>query len=293
MRVLVTGATGFLGSNLVHGFLSEGHEVIIVKRSTSDCTRLAGIRDKIVSYDLDRSPLEAPFRERGRIDAVVHTATCYGRKGESPAAVFSVNTAFALQVLECSALNNCGCFINADTSLPRSLNAYTLSKKQFVEWGLVTASATGVRFVNLVMEHFYGPGDDESKITTSLIRNCLANVPAVPLTLGDQQRDFIYIDDVVAGYIAVLRSSAAVTDPFITYAIGSGNPVTIKTLAETIRQLTGSTTRLDFGAIPYRRNEVMRSCADTGPLRKLGWKPAVSLDEGLRRTIDFERTRRI
>ena len=82
MKLLLTGATGFLGSNLIPAFLKAGHEVVILKRSFSDTWRIKDDLDKVRSYDIDLVPLERPFEECGRFDCVVHTATNYGRQGE-------------------------------------------------------------------------------------------------------------------------------------------------------------------------------------------------------------------
>lgn len=292
MKILLTGATGFLGSNLLRALLAERYEVVIVKRSSSDIWRIADIIGQFKTYDVDSQELELPFREEGPFAAVIHTATCYGRKGETDGSIFAANVAFPVQLLEYSH-KRAGVFINTDTSLPRSLNAYAMSKKQFAEWGEFAAVSGGVRFVNLITEHFYGPGDDVSKITTNLVRSCLAGAPSIPLTLGEQMRDFIYIDDAVSAFLAVLRAEISASNTVAVYEVGSGEAVAIRDVAKLILKLSGSTTRLDFGAVPYRINEVMTSCADTLHLRRLGWEPAVNLEEGLRRTIEYERSREI
>ena len=81
MKILVTGATGFIGGHLVERLVYDGYDVIILKRSSSDVRRITNILDKVKSYDLDKSDLETII-EKERVNLIVHTATCYGRRGE-------------------------------------------------------------------------------------------------------------------------------------------------------------------------------------------------------------------
>jgi len=79
--ILITGATGFLGSHITWTLFNEGFNIIILKRSFSDIWRIREIIDKIRYYDIDKVELEIPFKEN-EIDCIIHTATNYGRKGE-------------------------------------------------------------------------------------------------------------------------------------------------------------------------------------------------------------------
>lgn len=288
MKILVTGATGFLGSHLVKALVRQGHQVIILKRSFSDTSRLKGVLSSVAVYDLDRSPLSDPFRDHGKLDAVLHTATCYGRGGESFSEVCEANLAFPLRLLEAACSHEAVRFINTDTSLERGINAYALSKKQFSEWGKLAAESGRIRFVNVVLEHFYGPGDDDGKFVTHVIKSCRQGVPELKLTKGEQERDFIYIDDVVSAYLLLLENGSGAEPAFVEYPLGSGQTVSIRALVEMISRLTGSTTQLNFGALPYRQNEAMRSVADVGALERLGWKATTDLAAGLARSIAYQ-----
>ena len=288
MKILVTGATGFLGSHLVTALLKQGHQVIVLKRSFSDTRRLKEVLSSVAVYDLDRSPLSDPFRDHGKLDAVLHTATCYGRGGESSSELCEANLAFPLRLLEAACSHGTARFINTDTSLERGINAYALSKKQFSEWGKLAADGGRIRFVNVVLEHFYGPGDDESKFVTHVIKSCRRGVPELRLTKGEQERDFIYIDDVVSAYLLLMEEGEGAQPACAEYPLGSGRTVSIRALVEMISRLTGSKTRLDFGALPYRQNEAMRSVADVSALTRLGWKAATDLAAGLARTVAYQ-----
>ena len=293
MKILVTGATGFLGSHLVKALLDEGHLVIILKRSFSDTGRIADILPRLTSYDLDRCSLEEPFEEQGKIDAIIHAATCYGRSGESVSEIFESNAAFPLRLLETAVSFATDTFFNADTSLDRFLNPYSLAKKQFADWGRLFACQGRIRFVNVELEHFYGAGDDASKFLTHVIDSCLDNVPELPLTAGAQRRDFIHIDDVVAAYLLLLKNNSGSGQAFQEYDLGSGEAIGLRELVETVHRLAGSNTRLNFGALPYRDNEVMESHADISSLLALGWSCKVSLADGLRKTIEEEASKKL
>jgi len=288
MKVLITGATGFLGSQLVHALMTKGHHVVILKRSSSETRRIADMLHLVSSYDLDRDGLEAPFKENGKIDAVIHTATCYGRKGERASDLVEANLAFPVRLLEVSAAYGVDAFLNTDTSLPRFLNPYALSKSHFAEWGKFFAGSGRVRFVNIKLEQFYGPGDDDTKFTAHVMRSCSRNVPELKLTSGVQKRDFIFIDDVVQAYRLLLERAVGKSLSFGEYGLGSGEAVTIREFVETVHRLTNSSTTLRFGAVPFRPNEVMEARADIGPLLALGWSPKVSLIDGIKRSIEAE-----
>lgn len=289
MKLLLTGATGFLGSHLTRMLVSRGHEVLILKRSFSDCSRIIDLLPRLVYFDLDRLPLTEIFSHLKGIDVVIHAATCYGRNGESGSEVFGANTVFPLSLLELAVSYKVPTFVNTDTSLNRFLNPYALSKRQFSEWGRFYAGGKAIHFVNLELEHFYGTGDDESKFTTHVIRSCVNNLPELNLSPGEQRRDFIHIDDVQDAYLAVLEAAISSAEHFLNYGVGSGQTVTIRKFVETVHLLANSTTNLNFGALPYRENEVMDACADVMALKALGWAPKVSLMEGIVRTITAER----
>src|SRR5437870_11566277 len=94
----------------------------------------------------------------------------------------------------------------------------------------------------------YGPGDDSVKFTNYVIDAWLSNVPTLNLTEGTQERDFIYIDDVVSAYMLLLQRLASMDLSYYDIALGSGETVSIKTLVETIHRLANSKTNLAFGA---------------------------------------------
>lgn len=283
--VVLTGATGYLGSCLARALVGAGYPLLVIKRRCSDTRRLTGLPYRAVDVEagLDGDVLA----QYGQPAAVIHAATCYGRGGEDEAQIFAANLEFPSQVLAAAQAAGAGLFINSDTSLAADLNPYAASKAQFRQRLEQQAEAGGVPSVNLRLEHFFGAGDDDSKFVSYLIRSCLRNVPSLDLTAGTQRRDFIHVDDAVAAYLTVLRQPAP-TGRF-SLDVGSGQAVTVRALVEQIRALSGAQTQLNFGARPMRANEAMLCEADTAALQALGWRCQYTLEQGLKRTIEQEK----
>jgi CDP-paratose synthetase len=290
-KILLTGVTGFIGSHLAKVLINSGYEVIALKRMSSSIARLNSVVSKIKFVDVDRLVLDDLFTQFADIDGIIHTATCYGRNAESITEIFNSNTVFPLQLLDAGSRAGVKIFINTDTILDQYLNLYALSKNQLLQWGTFFSLHNKIKFINLRLEHSYGPGDDATKFTAYVIDSCLANVPDIRLTRGEQERDFIYIDDVTAAYIAILTNTDAFDKAFMEFDVGTGNPTSIRAFVETVHCLTASRTHLSFGAVPYREGEVMRSTADISGLTALGWQCRYNLVTGLKRVIEQEKIR--
>ena len=294
MKVVVTGATGFLGSNLVRGFLEKGFEVIVLKRSFSNTININDLLSKVAVVDVDKSDLDDLFKQSHGVDAVVHAATCYGRRGESAGQILDANTLFPLQLLENAIKNNVKYFLNTGTYYSKKadtysfLSHYVISKRQFDEWGRYFSSLNEIVFTTMNLEHIFGPFDDDSKFTASIIRQCVENVPEINLSPGMQERDFIYVDDVVDAYVQVLNHLAGGMECPASLEVGTGEAVCVKQFVETVHEIARSSTKLNFGRLPYREKEIMSSVADTGALNSLGWKNKISLRTGIERTMRAE-----
>ena len=289
-RLLLTGAGGFLGSALARRWLDAGHEVHAIVRPASRLDRLAAVRGRIILHVAAVPDDAARVFGEVRLDALVHAACAYGRAGETPRQVFDANLGLGIALLQ--AILDGGVHVdvlNTGSVLEPEVSLYALSKRQFSDWGarLATQSPRRLRFVDLRLQHMYGPGDDASKFTTHVLRSCARHEPVLALTAGEQRRDFLFIDDVVAAYDAVLACVAAFA-PHETIDVGSGDAPTVREFVELAHRVSGSRTRLDFGAVPYRAHEAMLCRADTTRLRALGWRPAFGLESGLLETLRRE-----
>ena len=287
--VLLTGITGYLGSYIASELVNRGDVVIGLKRSDSDLTRIKRIINKLILYDIDNVDCTYLFSQH-QIDIIIHTATCYGRNGESPSEIFDSNLLFPMRLLEVAQSYNIAGFINSDTVSPRTLNNYSRSKKMFVEWAREFSINNKVKFINVIMEHMYGPGDSKSKFVSYILHSLYNNTPEISLTSGKQKRDFIYIADVISAYMVLVDGLHKLDEYYEDVDLGSGQVIKIRDLVERIHQLTRSSTILKFGDIPYRNNEIMHSQSDISLIKGLGWSPTITLDEGIKLMIkeDFK-----
>ena len=286
-NILITGATGFLGSNIIKELITENYNVIALKRSFSNTYRIDDIADNINFYDIDQISLEDIFAEN-KIDIIIHCATNYGRRDIEPLALIQANLTMPLQLLELGKKTRVNCFINTDTILDKRVSYYSLSKNQFREW--LELYAKEMICLNVALEHFYGPYDDNTKFVSYIIDNILNNAKKIDLTEGDQERDFIYIDDVVDAFITIIKNIENLRKGFLRYEIGTGQSIKLKNFVKLVKSIVqNNDTVLNFGAIPYRENEVMNSKADITEICKLKWKPRYTLEEGLLRTISMEK----
>lgn len=292
MRILLTGSSGFLGSALVRFWAERGHDLWLLARPSSCLNRLEDLLTtvKVVRASTPAEVMTAVWEAMP--DAIVHTACSYGRKGESALDVLDANMRLGVSllqaVLERDSLESTQptLFLNTGTVLEPGVSLYSLSKTQFSAWGAALAASAPQRlkFIDVRLQQMYGPGDDGSKFITHVIEACRQNVPRLALTMGEQLRDFIHIDDVVQAYDHILeRQNQFAASDFID--IGSGNAVSIRKFVELTKQLTGAKTILDFGAVPYRVNEAMNSVADISRMENLGWRAKYSLAEGLATTL--------
>ncbi|MFG6456916.1 NAD-dependent epimerase/dehydratase family protein [Roseateles sp. BYS96W] len=291
MRILLTGPGGFLGSALACYWAGRGHALTLLARPSSRLERLEGLLDGTAVRVLRATTpgeVAAAVREAAP-EAIVHTACSYGRKGENALDVMSTNlvlgTALLQAVLDGTSREGTPVSVlNTGTVLAPEVSLYALSKTQFSAWGaaLAASSPQRLRFIDLRLQQMYGPGDDRSKFTTHVIEACRRNEPRLALTPGEQRRDFIHIDDVVRAYDRILerREDFAASDAI---DVGSGEAVTMRAFVELAKAVTGASTSLDFGAVPYRANEAMLCVAETARLRGLGWSHKVSLADGLAR----------
>ncbi|GAA5214024.1 NAD-dependent epimerase/dehydratase [Corallincola platygyrae] len=235
-------------------------------------------------FDEGGNSLERAFQKH-KPDVVINTAALYGRKGEADGELLEANVGFPLRLLEYSISYGASAFINTGTSLPRNVSMYALTKNSFVEL-VRLKKCLATKFINLELEHFFGPGDDFSKFTSFVTRCCLQG-KELKLTAGLQERDFIYVDDVVSAYDTVISELSNIKH-LENISVGLGEAPAVRYFVEMVKRLSNSTSKLEFGAIPTRPNELMHSCANTSRLKELGWQPSFTLEEGVAQTLEAE-----
>jgi nucleoside-diphosphate-sugar epimerase len=120
-----------------------------------------------------------------------------------------------------------------------------------------------------------------------MVQKMLQNDHIINLTKAEQNRDFLFIDDLVSVYDLMLNSNIKYNF-FEEFSVGSGVNTNLKEILEFIKNKTNSNSILNYGAIQYRNDELMQSNNDISPLIELGWKPNTTIKEGLLKVIKFE-----
>lgn len=287
-KILITGATGYLGSSLAKSLVSD-FDIVVLKRKKSNVQRIESILSRLTVIDIENTQFCDLFQKE-TFYGVIHCATNYGRDENDLDDTIEANLILPLRLLKNAFQNKVEFFINTDTILDKRINYYSLSKAQFKDW--LTFFSSKIKAINIELEHFYGKGDDPSKFVSKIIRDLAQNeAKSLDLTLGEQKRSFIYIDDVVEAFKTILQNIDKVPGEFSSYQVGSKTQISIRDFVTLIKDLSENTnTQLNFGALPYRKNEAMEVCLDISKLELLGWSEKVSLRDGLIETIAFERS---
>ena len=277
--ILITGINGYLGSKLAKTFLPD-YNVIGLEYSLNNLFRLDGLNIKV--YSVENGVPDEVFTEQ-QVDIIIHAATFYGRLNEQISMMAQANLFIPFSLLDKAIKAKCSLFINTDTVLDRFVSTYALTKRQFQEW--LYARSKEISVVNMQLEHFYGPGCSNTNFVTAMIERLSKNEASIDLTAGEQLRDFIYIDDVVNAFKIALETYIDKDITYKSFQVAGSELVTIKNLLILLKELTGSTSQLNFGAVPYRENELMKSETDNAALVAIGWKPLHELRDGLKQTI--------
>lgn len=277
--ILITGINGYLGSHLAKA-LSADYTIIGLEYSLENLFRIKDHHFKV--YSVENGVPEQLFTDQ-TVDVIIHTATFYGRQNEPVKTIADANLFIPFDLLDKAITNNCTLFINTDTVLDRFVSTYALTKRHFQEWLYLRRNE--IKVINMQLEHFYGPDASPTNFITFMIGKLKNDEPSIDLTLGEQQRDFVFIDDVCAAYQAVIQHNLEITKAYTEFHVATNQLISIKELMLFLKEITGSNSNLNFGAVFYRENELMHSEADNTALLSLGWKPSYTIKEGLLKTI--------
>jgi UDP-glucose 4-epimerase len=292
MRAAVTGGAGFIGSNLVDALLARGDDVTVVDNFAS------GKRENL---NPDATLLEHDIREPLALDAdvIFHLAAQADvqtsmKRPDYDAAVNVVGTVNVLasapsaQVIFASS-GGAGygeCAEPATEDAPfLPVSPYGIAKKcgeEYLEgWNRIHgASHVSLRFANV-----YGPRQDaglEGGVVSIFLERLVRGEPATIFGDGGHSRDFVYVDDVVGALLATVGHAGG------PYNVGSGTETTVGELHDAAARAVGTDAQPTFA--DARLGDVRRSALDSSRIeRELGWRPRVSLADGLARTLGWMR----
>lgn len=291
--VLITGGCGFLGSKIVQLLIEGGYLVILLKKRSTKIDRLEKVSrsSQLEFIEVEDCDFNAIFNEK-KIDAVIHTATKYGRSGESLTDIRYSNYFLPMEILEKAISNGCQAFLNADTFYTRDIGeseaerAYTNSKNDFVHDAEAACKNSTIKFFDLIIEQMYGPNDNPTKFLPRIILLMLRKAESIEFTSGLQKRDFVYVDDVAEAFVRCLDNCEKLNQ-IENFGIGTGRSINLKEAVQAAQRLTESAVDLRWGFINGRQNEMMDSKADLGNNHKIHWTAKVGLEEGLVKTIRY------
>jgi nucleoside-diphosphate-sugar epimerase len=291
---VLTGATGFLGGRLAAALLARGHTLTAVLRSEAAAQRLHAAQPPTPAL---RTVVATPAGRFEALDdaldaaadglppaAVLHLAACYGRAQEDDAALDQANVELPLALLDWAARRRAGGCVVADTVLAADASRYAASKAHARTRLQARAAAAALPVIDLRLEHLYGPGDAPERFVPWLAGACRAGSAAVPLGSGRQQREFVHVDDAVDACLRLLAALPHLGAGWRPTRV-SGEPTSVRALAEAVHAITASRATLAFGARPDRPAETDPDAPDDGLLRRLGWRRRIPLADGLRHTL--------
>lgn len=276
--VLVAGATGFIGSYLIERLVHDDYDVIVLKRSFDDVSRIERFGDKYKHYNSDKVDFKIIFTEN-KIDCVINLVTNFGRSsGSQPSDLVETNILYGLRLVEAAIAGGTDCFFNVDSALDPDVSLYAYSKRVFRDI-LEKYFVEKIKIMNLRLEHVYGENDDLYKFIPMAISKLKKN-ETLDMSLGEQQIDLIYVRDCVDAFLFLLEKADKIKQRINFFEIGTGQPVVLKDFILMIKDELKSKSIINFGAVPYRDHEQMYSKADLSTM--MGWKPKYTTRETIK-----------
>ncbi len=299
-RILLTGATGFIGSHLLRRLMEEEAEASVILRSSNTWRIEDVLKDaNVIRLDLrnDEEIRKALMLTKPHI--VFHLAAYGVELGNCTHREAILNNVLATaNLVIASAEAGCQRFINTGTSMeygclddmisedvsPKPVNLYGSTKAASTLIAHQAALERDLPIITLRPFNLFGEMEANNKLFSYIIASILLERP-VKLTGCEQYRDYCYVGNIVDGYIM-----AALNDTIRNeiYNIGSGEIQPLKYYINMIYELMLPDQKPVYGTLPYRKNEMWRPCPDISKIKsQLQWVPRTSLKEGLLKTIEW------
>jgi dolichol-phosphate mannosyltransferase len=301
-RILVTGASGFVGANLVRALIDRGDEVHAVVHSANTSWRLADILKRLSMHEVEMTNHDAITDVVARVmpEEVYHLAHYGGNRGESDGQrirqVIIEGTAALYEA--CARLPNVPVIIHTGSSseygAKREAMREDMVPEPNIEYGIAKLWATlygeylrrekGMPITTLRLFSPYGPYESAVRLFPAVTIAFLKG--AVPmLSHPETVRDFVYVDDVVEALLLATHK------PYGIYNVGTGVETTLRQAVEEIKREVGVSVPLVWGGDEGRGAiDLKKWCADTTlAKRELGWEAKTSLTEGIKKTVEWFR----
>lgn len=303
---LVTGAGGFVGANLTRALLLKSDDVHVVIRAREVGWRLKDIANRLRVHrmDLRDSASVKAIVSEVRPDTIFHLATAgvYGGKSVSDAELAETNFAGFINLVDATRGLGLQCFINSGSSSEYGVqkdamkesdvgvpaNVYGITKLAATQYASFIAHSESMPIVTLRLFSPFGFFDEPRRLIPTVISRLLRNEP---LMLGSpgSVRDFIFIDDAVAAYLQCAEH--AIEYKGEVFNVGSGCELSVQSVVGAVAKILGVTPHVTWQNPDGRRPwESPRWQADISKAeRLLGWRPRISFEEGLERTVAWMR----
>jgi UDP-glucose 4-epimerase len=301
LKILVTGGAGFIGSHLVDALLANGHDVIVLDDLSSGSIKNLPKKVRFIKLDVRSNNVTTLFSEE-RFDVVYHFAAQMNvRKSvDDPRFDASVNILGGLTLLEAAVRNNVTKFIFSSTGgaiygeqdyFPanenhptRPLSPYGIAKLAFEKYLFYYNYVYGLPYISLRFANVYGPRQNphgEAGVVAIFVSKMLDGETPTINGDGKQTRDYVYVGDIVDA----AQKALGYKEPGI-FNLGTSIESDVNILFTKLNELTGAHCPEQHG--PAKAGEQSRSVLDYSLAKeKLGWEPKVTLDEGLRKTVEY------
>ncbi len=291
--VLVTGATGYIGSHLAARLVKEEFEVHAIIRPGSDLSGLKGIEGNIQFHYHDGTTENMLGIVRDSNPSIVFHLAALVIGQHAPKDIQSLiasNILFSTQLIESASICGVPYFINTGTYWQHYNNQeyspvclYAATKKAFEDIILFYTESTDLKAITLKLFDTYGPDDPREKLFSLLIKSFHSQEP-LSMTPGEQLLDLLYIDDVIEAYIIASKHFDNISDSaHQQYLISSGQLVSLKETVNLFESIVGKPLKIRWGDKNYHPRQIMIPKVDAEKLP--GWNPKICLRKGIEKTL--------